>query len=475
MLASVTSGLGCGDTTVTVSTSSTGAGGSSSNSATTTTASGGGAPQSLRVLLFSEAEGDGFVHDSRETAVAALQQVGKTRGWTVSHTDDSNPWFNDAKLATVDVVAWIMTAGDPLTVPEQEAFERFIQAGGGFVGLHSASSTHYEWPWYDGLLGSHFFKHPSVQEGTIRVERTSHLATAHLPPLWSRVDEWYTHQANPRDHVNILLSLDEAVGGKLNNQPLAWYQRFDGGRSFYSALGHRKEAYQEPLLIEHIAGGIEWAGGRQWPKLAIVDLDGVADSGTWLPQQSPPFTYEVTPHGLVMHDESDAHQHLVRSGSAIDPTRQYVVEALVRIAGPLGGVSNSFALHLNVAGPDGDTGPLNTWAINLDLSNTPPGAVMKHIGWVDGTSVAMGERVVGWGEPDREYLLRVAINSTLDGSRIDGVIAVTVMHNEDVKDEFVVDYNALPYQPDKTKPVRIGVSGHGANWTMRSLRVYYLD
>jgi len=142
-----------------------------------------------------------------------------------------------------------------------------VQSGKGWVGIHSASDTEHDWPWYGGLVGAYFASHPDIQQASIRVEDTTFPATRGLPDPWVRTDEWYAFTSNPRGRVNVLLSLDESSyspgDSSMNgDHPIAWYQTYEGGRSFYTALGHTSESYAEPLFLQHIAAGIEWAGGQ---------------------------------------------------------------------------------------------------------------------------------------------------------------------------------------------------------------------
>jgi len=164
------------------------------------------------------------------------------------------------------VVVFLSTTGDVLDERQQAAFERFIRAGKGFVGVHSATDTEYEWAWYGGLVGAYFKAHPAIQSASMVVENASHPATSHLSSPWTRTDEWYGFRVNPRAKVNVLLSLDEQTydpgeGAMDGDHPIAWFHEYDGGRAFYTALGHTRESYAEPDFLAHLEGGIEWASG----------------------------------------------------------------------------------------------------------------------------------------------------------------------------------------------------------------------
>ncbi|MBX2797943.1 MAG: ThuA domain-containing protein [Myxococcales bacterium] len=221
-------------------------------------------PLPPRVLLFTKTEG--FRHDSIDVAVPAITEEGTDRGWTVTHTDDAAA-FTVKGLQAFDVVVFLLTTGDVLDVDQQAAMEAFVNDGGGFAGVHSATDTEYGWPWYGELVGAYFDGHPAVQEAELTVDDATHPATAHLKPRFSRTDEWYAFRENPRDTVDVLLSLDESTYDPGSNDmdgdhPIAWSQTIHGGRSFYSAGGHTLDSFAEPDFLQHLAEGIEWAAGR---------------------------------------------------------------------------------------------------------------------------------------------------------------------------------------------------------------------
>ena len=208
----------------------------------------------------------GFRHPSIADGISGLEALAADRGWQITHTEDAAV-FDDASLTGFDVVVFLNTSGDILLPNEQAAFERYIRAGGGFVGVHAAADTEYDWAWYGDLVGAWFQDHPAVQPATIRVEDRTHESTQHLGPTWMRTDEWYNFRTNPRARVTVMLSLDEATyqGGTMGDHPIAWYHAFDGGRAFYTGLGHTGESYADPDFREHLAGAIDWAAGRTGP------------------------------------------------------------------------------------------------------------------------------------------------------------------------------------------------------------------
>jgi type 1 glutamine amidotransferase len=208
----------------------------------------------------------------------AIAQLGARHGFEVDATENA-AMFTDENLAKYDVVIFLCTTGDVLNADQQAAFERYIRAGGGYAGIHSASDTEYDWAWYGGLVGAYFRDHPGVagvndqfQTATMTVEDRHTAATRRLGNTWTREEEWYNFRTNPRDDVHVLLSVDESTydprgysvpGGSppMGDHPISWCQPYDGGRSFYTALGHRGTYWEEPLLLSHVLGGIEMAAG----------------------------------------------------------------------------------------------------------------------------------------------------------------------------------------------------------------------
>jgi type 1 glutamine amidotransferase len=212
-------------------------------------------------LVFSKTTG--FRHDSIPQGIAAIKTLGAERGFAVDSTEDAAR-FTDAELARYKVVVFLSTTGEILDEIQKAAFERYIRSGGGFVGIHSASDTEYQWAWYGRLVGAYFASHPQIQPATIRIEDFGHASTEGLPPAWERIDEWYNFRTNPRATVHVLATLDETTytGGKMRaDHPIAWCHMIDGGRSWYTAMGHTAESYAEPLFRRHLLGGIESAAG----------------------------------------------------------------------------------------------------------------------------------------------------------------------------------------------------------------------
>ncbi|MEU1470462.1 ThuA domain-containing protein [Streptomyces sp. NPDC005761] len=215
-----------------------------------------------RVLVFSKTAG--FRHDAIPEGIAALKELGKDSNITVDATEEAGQ-FTTANLARYDAVVFMSTTGDVLNTDQQKAFENYIATGGGYMGIHAAADTEYDWAFYGGLVGAYFSGHPAIQPVTVRVEDHKHPATAHLGEAWERTDELYNYRTNPRDKVKVLATLDETTytGGTMKgDHPITWCQAYEGGRSFYTGLGHTKESYADADFRKLLLGGVRYAAGQ---------------------------------------------------------------------------------------------------------------------------------------------------------------------------------------------------------------------
>jgi len=213
-----------------------------------------------KVLLFSKTAG--FHHDCIADGKLAIKALCADNGIQVDTTTDPT-FFNEEDLEDYAAVLFFNTTGDVLESNQEIAFERYIQAGGGFVGVHAASDTEYGWNWYGNLAGAYFTSHPSIQEAKFDVMDTSFAASKFLPKEWIRTDELYNLKMVNKD-VNVILTVDESTyegGTNGDYHPMAWYHDFDGGRAFYTALGHTKESYKEELFMKHLLAGIQYSIG----------------------------------------------------------------------------------------------------------------------------------------------------------------------------------------------------------------------
>ncbi len=216
----------------------------------------------FEVLAFTKTTG--FRHDSIPAGLELLNQLGTQHEFSVTNTEDGAD-FTDENLAKYAVVVFMNASGDLLDETQQGAFERYIQGGGGYVGVHCASCGEEAWAWYGDLVGARFSGHPAIQEVTIKVENHTHPSTAELPDVWVRDEEPYNFEMNPRANVTVLATFDESTyqGGTMGaDHPIAWFHEFQGGRSWYTGLGHISQGYMEENFVTLIRGGVLWAAGR---------------------------------------------------------------------------------------------------------------------------------------------------------------------------------------------------------------------
>lgn len=229
-----------------------------------------------KILVYTRnfvSTGKGFVHDNIATCAAAIQKMGQENGFAVDVSEDPK-LFTDATLKQYQALVFANSNNEAFENDEQrDAFKRYIQAGGGFVGIHSASGSERKWPYYWSVLGGKFLRHPKLQKFTVRVKDANHPATKELPATFEWEDEcYYSDNLNPDNKVLLVTDPAKLVdpqkatypGDRFGDAlPLAWYHNFDGGREFYTALGHKKEHYSDPILKKHILNGILWAMGEK--------------------------------------------------------------------------------------------------------------------------------------------------------------------------------------------------------------------
>ncbi|MYR29052.1 ThuA domain-containing protein [Streptomyces sp. SID4945] len=222
-----------------------------------------GAAEPYDVLVFSKTAG--FRHDSIPTGIATFQELGGEHGFTVTATEDASA-FTPANLAAYDAVVFLSTTGDVLDDTQQDALQAYVDDGGGFMGVHAAADTEYDWPYYQQLVGAWFKSHPAIQDAVVETEDHEHPATAHFGPTWLHNDELYNYRTDPRGRVHVLQTLDESsyTGGEMGeDHPITWCHPQETGRSFYTGLGHTNESYADPDFRQLLLGGLEYAAGQK--------------------------------------------------------------------------------------------------------------------------------------------------------------------------------------------------------------------
>lgn len=215
-----------------------------------------------QVLVFSRTTG--FRHESIPAGIQMIRQLGSQNGFSVTETEDPT-LFTEESLAAFDAVIFLNTTGDVLDARQQLAFESYMKNGGGFVGIHSAADTEYDWPFYGEVVGAWFKSHPAIQNAEVRVADPAHPSTEMLPRRWNRRDEWYSYRTNPRGNVHVLATLAEETfsGGEMGfDHPIAWCHPVGRGRSWYTGGGHTNESFSEELFRQHVLGGILYAAGE---------------------------------------------------------------------------------------------------------------------------------------------------------------------------------------------------------------------
>ncbi len=228
-----------------------------------------------RILVYTK-NGEGYVHENIPYSVEAIKKLGKQQGFSVEASADP-AIFTDENLSKYDVLVFSNTNNETIdTEAQKQAFQRYIRRGGGFVGIHSACGSERDWPYFWQVLGGKFQRHAPRQDFTVEVIDKNHPSTSSLPEPWKIKDDecYYLNHLNPDIHVLLAADMttveDEKKGeypGDIfgDRFPLAWYHQFEGGRQWYTALGHRPEHYSDPQFMQHILGGIQWAAGDSFP------------------------------------------------------------------------------------------------------------------------------------------------------------------------------------------------------------------
>ena len=214
-----------------------------------------------RILVFCKTAG--FHHSSIGVGIKAIQDLGVANGFDVDTTADAAAFVEDS-LKNYAALVFLNSTGDLLSGNQEIALERYIQAGGGFVGIHAATDAAYDWGWYGRMIGAYFLNHPRIQQAKLMIKDKNHPSTDNLPDTWTRTDEWYNFKKISKD-IRTLITIDEKTyeGGKNgDNHPIAWCHEFDGGRVFYTEMGHTEESYADPLFLKHLLGGIKYAMGE---------------------------------------------------------------------------------------------------------------------------------------------------------------------------------------------------------------------
>ncbi|MCX6628527.1 MAG: ThuA domain-containing protein [Candidatus Solibacter sp.] len=232
-------------------------------------------PAAKRILVYTRqtvSAASSYIHDNAPSSVEAIRKLGAANGFAVDASEDPAV-FTEANLKRYQALVFSNTHNEAFqTEAQRQAFQKYIQGGGGFVGLHAATTTERDWPFFTSTIGGRFVRHPKLQKFVVRVQDAGHPATRGLPATFEWEDECYMHEwLNPNMHPLLVADptkLEDPDRAKFPNDllghalPLAWTITNNGQRVFYSALGHKKEHYSDPLLVKHILGAIQWAMGE---------------------------------------------------------------------------------------------------------------------------------------------------------------------------------------------------------------------
>ncbi len=224
--------------------------------------------EQFRVLVFSKSQG--WHHQAIAEAITGLRALAARHDFAMDWDEDPAR-INPANLAKYQVIIFLLTTGDILNAEQQAAMESFIRSGKGFVGVHSAADTEYDWPWYKQLVGRNFYIHPVIQSAKLQLLERNFPGLEFTPERFLWTDEWYEFGKENVKGLHYLLAVDESSynpaadwGNKKGTgmgkfHPVAWYHPFDGGRAFYTGLGHIAAIYSDPWFLAHLYGGIYWA------------------------------------------------------------------------------------------------------------------------------------------------------------------------------------------------------------------------
>jgi type 1 glutamine amidotransferase len=224
------------------------------------------------VLVFSKTKG--YKHKSIPSGIDFFKNLQKETNWKIDFSIDGND-FTSENLKNYKVIVFLNTTGNILEDNQKKAFQKYINRGNGFVGIHAASDTEKEWTWFTNMIGATFKIHPKVQNGTLYIDTSSeHPAINHLKEKEVFKDEWYSFLKPVAKHVNVLATLDdtsyETKQISTKSHPITWYHHFDGGRVFYTGLGHTNESYEDVRFKKMIKGAILWAADiKQVKKTSI--------------------------------------------------------------------------------------------------------------------------------------------------------------------------------------------------------------
>lgn len=280
-----------------------------------------------QVLVFTKTEG--YKHESIEAGVLAIQALAKKNAFDVIASDDAE-LFEDEFLSKIAAVVFLNTTGDVLNATQQIAMERYIQAGGGFVGVHAAADTEWQgdWYWYRNLVGAVFKNHPdtpsNVQHAELTVVNANHPSTQALPSTFELADEWYNFRDIYEFKTDVLTVKEASYSGGEHGEyhAIAWFHEYDGGRAFYTGLGHEASTFSDTAFLAHLEGGLAYAIGGN-PKKDYSNVrpyDGQFKRNVLIDHLNEPMTFDFLPDGRILIGERPGNVKLLdpKTGEAKD-------------------------------------------------------------------------------------------------------------------------------------------------------------
>ncbi|WP_010133915.1 ThuA domain-containing protein [Ochrovirga pacifica] len=293
------------------------------------------------VLVFSKTAG--FRHTSIPKGIEMFKELATKNQWQITFSEDAN-LFTYEELKKYQTVVFLNTTGDILNKQQEKAFEKYMNNGGGFTGIHAATDTEFNWPFYEQMVGAQFKSHPPrLKARLVKNKDCKHPATDHLPDSFYKFDEWYNFRKPVAKHANVLLYLDETSyeGKKMGTEhPIAWYHTYEGGRVFYTGMGHTEQIYDDPDFVTHVEKGIQWTLGNiheEIPKEGISMLDeNLSKWDIWM----------GVPHTTVKNLEPPKFDNVMKGGIPLglhnDPKKVYSVmkendELVLKITGEIYG------------------------------------------------------------------------------------------------------------------------------------------
>ena len=226
------------------------------------------AQKQFKVFLFTKTAG--WHHESIQEGVIAFKKMAERNNFDVDWQENTD-FITEANLAKYQVIVFLNTTGDVLNDEQQKVVEKFIQSGKGFVGIHSASDTEYKWEWYTKMVGMMFKIHPLQQTAYLNVVDSNFPGMERFPKRLLWTDEWYEFGELKSKDLKYLVTVDEKTyapqakwgtnegKGMGDFHPISWYHPYDGGRAFYTALGHIPATFADQTFIDHLYGAVYWA------------------------------------------------------------------------------------------------------------------------------------------------------------------------------------------------------------------------